>query len=170
LTIFSKRTNPRSGGILDRYTRKASFVLPSDNNGQIGSLTVICKQYQEIFLAVSSCHAQITASHHHTQMWSHHGVYHIRWCNNLTLLGARRKLVNTTYIGVTTFSQHMVGQEPSETLSGSLLLAVSNSASSPAWTCPCANVTILTGSHDTLIPEDQSSQPLVSNLFCNHGF
>jgi len=117
LTIFSKRTYPRSGGILDRCTRKASFVLPSDNNGQIDSLTVICKQSREIFLAVSSWHAQITATHHYTQMWSHHGVYHKRWWNNLTLLGERRKLINTTYIGVTTFSQHLVGQdEPSETL------------------------------------------------------
>merc|ERR1719348_2618636 len=52
----------------------------------------------------------------------------------------------------------------------SLLLAISNSTSSTAWTCPCAHVTILTGSHDTLIPEDQGSQPLMSNLFCHHGF
>ena len=76
-----------------------------------------------------------------------------------------------------TTKKHPVAQAHCDSRKITLLLAGSNSASSAAWTCPCAHITILqivswfciqiqtvanlTGSHDTLIPEDQSSHCLL---------
>jgi len=99
--FFLRRLFPRFWGILDRCTQQGILIAIVATMVNIDSLTTISKPCQEISLTVSSCHAQITATHH-TLTWSR-GVYHIRRCN-LTVLNKRCKW---SFKPCRSFTQHI---------------------------------------------------------------